>query len=284
MLAGLLLLAGRLYRLQIIRGDEYAAEVGGQLRQGDPRPRRPGHDQGPPRRDAGRQPAVVRRLHHPGVLPAVRRTRCSRGWPAGSTGTRSSCSTWSSWSRPRKRSAALPAGAGAGRPQPGRAGHAQRAPDRAARRRLAAGAAPQLPHRARCCPHVLGYMNEVTQEELDRLNAQGDGAYALGDYIGRRGVERYFERTLRGKDGEAQGGGQRARARRCHGAERAHHRRRRRSRRTPGNNLVLSHRRAAAGRGREGLSRDRRRGGGDGRPHRLHPRDGVPARRSTRTC
>ncbi|WP_141589088.1 penicillin-binding protein 2 [Myxococcus sp. AB056] len=48
--------------------------------------------------------------------------------------------------------------------------------------------------------HVLGYMNEITQEELERLN--GDGArYALGDYIGRRGLERYFEQRLRGTDG-----------------------------------------------------------------------------------
>jgi penicillin-binding protein 2 len=49
--------------------------------------------------------------------------------------------------------------------------------------------------------HVLGYMNEVTQEELDSLNAQG-GDYALGDYLGRRGIERYFENQLRGLDGQ----------------------------------------------------------------------------------
>ncbi len=48
--------------------------------------------------------------------------------------------------------------------------------------------------------HVLGYMNEITQEELDRLNQNG-GSYALGDYIGRRGIERSFESTLRGVDG-----------------------------------------------------------------------------------
>ncbi|MHB8875230.1 MAG: penicillin-binding protein 2 [Myxococcaceae bacterium] len=49
--------------------------------------------------------------------------------------------------------------------------------------------------------HVLGYMNEVTQEELDNLNAKG-GDYALGDYLGRRGIERYFEGQLRGEDGQ----------------------------------------------------------------------------------
>lgn len=48
--------------------------------------------------------------------------------------------------------------------------------------------------------HVLGYMNEITQEELERLNADG-AKYALGDYIGRRGLERYFESRLRGVDG-----------------------------------------------------------------------------------
>jgi penicillin-binding protein 2 len=54
--------------------------------------------------------------------------------------------------------------------------------------------------------HVLGYMNEVTQDELTRLNGsleqtQTRTPYALGDYIGRRGVERTFESYLRGKDG-----------------------------------------------------------------------------------
>jgi penicillin-binding protein 2 len=48
--------------------------------------------------------------------------------------------------------------------------------------------------------HVLGYMNEINQDELDRLNADG-AKYALGDYIGRRGLERYFEPRLRGVDG-----------------------------------------------------------------------------------
>ena len=52
--------------------------------------------------------------------------------------------------------------------------------------------------------HVLGYMNEVTQEELTRLNGDSQAErppYAMGDYIGRRGVERSFENVLRGQDG-----------------------------------------------------------------------------------
>jgi penicillin-binding protein 2 len=48
--------------------------------------------------------------------------------------------------------------------------------------------------------HVLGYMNEINQDELERLNADG-AKYALGDYIGRRGLERFFEPHLRGVDG-----------------------------------------------------------------------------------
>jgi penicillin-binding protein 2 len=48
--------------------------------------------------------------------------------------------------------------------------------------------------------HVLGYMNEITPEELERLNSDG-ARYALGDYVGRRGLERYYEAKLRGMDG-----------------------------------------------------------------------------------
>jgi penicillin-binding protein 2 len=52
--------------------------------------------------------------------------------------------------------------------------------------------------------HVVGYMNEINPDELQRLNQQGDEqrpTYALGDYTGRRGIERSFEHLLRGKDG-----------------------------------------------------------------------------------
>ncbi len=67
----------------------------------------------------------------------------------------------------------------------------------------------RVPHRDyrthEALSHVLGYMNEVTQEELARLNGNSEGGdrapYALGDYIGRRGVERGFESVLRGRDG-----------------------------------------------------------------------------------
>ena len=49
--------------------------------------------------------------------------------------------------------------------------------------------------------HVLGYMNEISGEELASFEAQGLGGYQLGDYLGRRGVERKFESDLRGTDG-----------------------------------------------------------------------------------
>jgi len=65
-----------------------------------------------------------------------------------------------------------------------------------------------VPHRhyraGNALAHVLGYMNEVTSDELTRLNGGADVArppYAMGDYTGRRGVERSFEQSLRGQDG-----------------------------------------------------------------------------------
>ncbi|HUB09083.1 MAG TPA: penicillin-binding protein 2, partial [Myxococcales bacterium] len=48
--------------------------------------------------------------------------------------------------------------------------------------------------------HLLGYLSEVGPDELDALDAAGKD-YHEGDYIGRRGVERAFEGYLRGKDG-----------------------------------------------------------------------------------
>jgi penicillin-binding protein 2 len=56
--------------------------------------------------------------------------------------------------------------------------------------------------------HLIGYMNEAGPEELKRLNEEvarsgtGQGQYLSGDYVGRRGLERRFERHLRGVDGK----------------------------------------------------------------------------------
>jgi penicillin-binding protein 2 len=46
--------------------------------------------------------------------------------------------------------------------------------------------------------HVLGYLGEVRAEEL----AQSASVYRSGDLVGRRGVERAYDRRLRGEDGE----------------------------------------------------------------------------------
>ena len=56
--------------------------------------------------------------------------------------------------------------------------------------------------------HLIGYMNEAGPDELKKLNEelQRDRAtqspYQVGDYVGRRGLERRFERELRGTDGK----------------------------------------------------------------------------------
>ena len=46
--------------------------------------------------------------------------------------------------------------------------------------------------------HVLGYLSEVSSAELERAGTP----YRPGDWIGRRGVERAYDRTLRGETGE----------------------------------------------------------------------------------
>ena len=50
--------------------------------------------------------------------------------------------------------------------------------------------------------HVLGYMNQITPEELaDRRQRADTLNYHNGDYVGRAGLERQWESFLRGKDG-----------------------------------------------------------------------------------
>lgn len=46
--------------------------------------------------------------------------------------------------------------------------------------------------------HLLGYVNELSPQELEERRELG---YRLGDSIGRRGVEKTFEENLRGSDG-----------------------------------------------------------------------------------
>lgn len=49
--------------------------------------------------------------------------------------------------------------------------------------------------------HVFGYMNEISSDELAGYETRGIAGYQLGDYVGRRGVERRFESDLKGADG-----------------------------------------------------------------------------------
>src|SRR5512133_1970130 len=55
--------------------------------------------------------------------------------------------------------------------------------------------------------HLIGYMNEVGAKEMETLNQElkrsgsEQMTYSPGDYVGRRGLERRFERNLRGVDG-----------------------------------------------------------------------------------
>ena len=46
--------------------------------------------------------------------------------------------------------------------------------------------------------HALGYVNEIGENELDEMAAQG---YRLGDRIGKSGVEKEYEPVLRGRPG-----------------------------------------------------------------------------------
>jgi penicillin-binding protein 2 len=46
--------------------------------------------------------------------------------------------------------------------------------------------------------HLLGYLGEVTQGEIDA----SDGLYSPGDLVGKKGVEQTYDEILRGEDGE----------------------------------------------------------------------------------
>ncbi len=50
----------------------------------------------------------------------------------------------------------------------------------------------------RLAAHVLGYLGEISEEQLQKLKDKG---YKAGDIVGTSGVEAYYEDTLRGEDG-----------------------------------------------------------------------------------
>jgi penicillin-binding protein 2 len=49
--------------------------------------------------------------------------------------------------------------------------------------------------------HLLGYISEISQEQLPRLRKRDDYPYLLGDFIGQSGLEEEFDLYLRGEDG-----------------------------------------------------------------------------------
>jgi penicillin-binding protein 2 len=198
MLLGLLLLAGRLYRLQIARGEEYAAksvanfvkEIRVKADRGIIKDRR-GEIlvDSRPSFDVFITPAFCERCNEE-VLPRL------SGWLAWDEEQRKHVEQLL---RAAKKIAPF-------QPVPVQLDLTRDEVDtlNAHKLELAGVDWPAVPHRnyrtGTVLPHVVGYLNEITQEELDRLNTEGEG-YALGDFIGRRGVERYFERRLRGSDG-----------------------------------------------------------------------------------
>lgn len=46
--------------------------------------------------------------------------------------------------------------------------------------------------------HVIGYVGEISEKELEQLE---DEEYKNGDYIGKGGIEKYYDKQLRGTDG-----------------------------------------------------------------------------------
>ncbi|HEY1418858.1 MAG TPA: penicillin-binding protein 2, partial [Myxococcaceae bacterium] len=198
MVAGLLLLAGRLYRLQIARGDEYSAksvanfvkEIRVKADRGIIKDRR-GEIlvDSRPSFDVFITPAFCERCNEE-VLPRL------SGWLAWDADQRTHVEQLL---KAAKRAAPF-------QPVPVQLDLNRDELDTLNAHKLELPGVdwPAVPHRnyrtGTVLPHVVGYMNEITQDELERLNSQGEG-YALGDFIGRRGVERFFERRLRGKDG-----------------------------------------------------------------------------------
>jgi penicillin-binding protein 2 len=198
MLGGLLLLAGRLYRLQIARGEEYSAKsVANFVKE-----IRVKADRGIIKDRRGEILVDSRPSFDVFITPAFCE-RCAEEVLPRLTG-------WLSWDeeqrkhveqllRAAKRIAPF-------QPVPVQLDLTRDEVDtlNAHKLELAGVDWPAVPHRnyrtGTVLPHVVGYLNEITQDELDRLNAEGEG-YALGDFIGRRGVERFFERRLRGSDG-----------------------------------------------------------------------------------
>lgn len=49
---------------------------------------------------------------------------------------------------------------------------------------------------------LIGYTGQVSAEELEELNGEnGNGQYSSSDIVGKSGLEKYFEKELRGQNG-----------------------------------------------------------------------------------
>lgn len=46
--------------------------------------------------------------------------------------------------------------------------------------------------------HALGYVSEISDSELEDKKKAGDDSYKLGDIIGKFGLEKYYDKYLRG--------------------------------------------------------------------------------------
>jgi penicillin-binding protein 2 len=104
--------------------------------------------------------------------------------------------------------------------------------------------------------HSIGYMGEISQRELERARRRD---YRIGDWIGKVGIEKYWEEQLRGKKGGLQVEAD-ARGRQISLVKRKEP--------TPGKNLVLSLRKRLQQRARQAF------GDGTGVAIAADPRDG----------
>lgn len=49
-----------------------------------------------------------------------------------------------------------------------------------------------------CAPHIFGYLGEINKQELNQVEYEG---FRLGDIVGKKGLEKYYEKELRGLRG-----------------------------------------------------------------------------------
>ncbi len=60
-------------------------------------------------------------------------------------------------------------------------------------------------HTGNLASHILGYMGRYSKEDQDELTSEGDNhKYAPDDKVGKTGIEKVFEKYLRGEDGKKQ--------------------------------------------------------------------------------